>query len=616
MKPFNPTPAVERVETKVHAVDPTTRALLYTSVSSLQKFNPEEYGGCPSRWWFDKVEGKKEKQTAAQAEGVKGHSQIEHYLPTGEDVLGPIAAAGRKYLPPPGSDLMVEWGLNDKPRPPDIEVEIDGKKVKKQVNHYPLEEALLKADGLPLLGFIDWINPRGWYVTPTGESKWDPPNTAEAGDNKFISNVVYAKNELELSKSTQMVGYAHFLGAKYPQLEFARVSHTSFQTRNARTAVKTTALLRREYVEKEWRRRGDDVVKRMREVALIRREEDVPANLASCNAYNKRCDHSSYCSKFQKQNSNPLKRMMTDMGLLANRKAAGAAPAATTPNGAAAAGTTPWVPPPPSRRPGSQIVDVPSTARSAVANQAYKFSTGMIAMYVSATERDGQVVYMFMPIGEDGVAAGTPFPVGPDEPVEHLPVAQAEEAPPPPPPAPAPPKPPGPPAPPPPSAAAKPPAAPKPAGAPPPPPPGQPPTPTTVRTAGAPPPPPPLAEQTAATQPAKRGRPKKDTAATPATGLQLFIGCVPTGDYEPLDSYIAAVLADMQVAFGVDDIRFPPDQNHPLAFQKWEGALAAAVRAGPPAPGSYVAFRGGSKISEIVVEALVPLCGGNVVRAV
>ncbi len=606
-----------RVETKVPAVEPVICSLNYTSVSALQKLSHDEYGGCNTRWWLKYKKLQKEEQTGQQKVGIEGHSQVEHYLPTGEDVLGPIAAAGKYLLPQPGPDIRVEWGLNDRPRPPDVDVIVkpalldpQGRVLepavteKEQVNHYPLDQARLHADGLPLLGFMDWINPRGWYVSPEGVWTRDPANTIEVGDNKFIGNTDYAKKEAELKDSTQMSGYGRFLINVVPGLKYVRVSHNSFQTKNKKRAVKTTALMTVDEVRRVWERRGDAVVKHMRLVAKIEKEADVPANLNSCRAFGKLCDFTAQCSKFKKQSPiDLLKAQFTPNG--AQPKMASLSDKVRNLNGSSgtpAAGGTPWIP---DAAPVAQPVAVQTqaTAANAVSGQQYRFSTGAIGKFISAVDRGGgDIVFSFVQVGADGNAAGQPFFVAAAEPVTL--VAPPAAALPPAPPA-------GPPAA---TATATVAAAAAPA-----------PslmrarraqtqivdveTPAVEREPDAPPPPASLATQVAPAP--KRGTKK----ATGSGVLRLFIGCVPSSAFESLDGYVADVLGAMQELHKVDDIRFPPDANHPLAFDRWTGALAAAVRASPPPPGDYVAFRG-SKVFDVVVEALVPLCApGNVTRA-
>nr|WP_323395778.1 hypothetical protein [Myxococcus guangdongensis] len=42
-----------------------------------------------------------EPTTEAQQVGTEGHAQLEHFLSTGEDVLGAFATAGAHLLPTP-----------------------------------------------------------------------------------------------------------------------------------------------------------------------------------------------------------------------------------------------------------------------------------------------------------------------------------------------------------------------------------------------------------------------------------------------------------------------------------------------------------------------------------
>ena len=593
--------------TKTPAVDPVTRELVYTSVSAMRKFNPEEYGGCSARWFFRYVEGRKEVQTAAQKVGVDGHAQLEHYLPTGEDVLGPIAAAGKHLLPAPGPDVLVEWGLNDRLRPSDV----DGK----QVNFFPPEQSLLRADGLPLIGFMDFINPRGFYMAPEGIWTRDPPNTIEAGDHKFISDVdKYAEPAEKLAVSTQMLGYGEFLATRAPSLEYVRLSHNSFQTRNAKKAVKTTVLMSVADVKRGWQAKGHNVVRRMREVAQLRRAEDVPGNTESCEAYRKSCDFQSICPHFQNRNTNPLKQRIIDMGLLKDRIAAPAT------NGTAAIPTnTPWIPPPAPVAPRRIEIQDTTTAKNAVQGQLYRFGTGMEGVFISAVDHTGQILYSFSPKG-----GGAPFPVGPDEPIVCLTPAAA---------APLPPAPPAPPLPPAPVVAAPlPPAPPAPVvAAPLPPAPPAPPVPVVAALPLPPVPPVPVSVTVppvpAVPEAPKRGRGRPtnaEVAARPAgksvepvkSDWTLYLNAIPNSPFQDLSTYAVGLTTKLQEHFKVSDIRCASGEND-LSFAKWKGVLAGAVRAEPPTPGVYVAFTKGNEIMEIVAETVGTLCEqGQFVRGV
>src|SRR3990167_1922896 len=87
--------------------------LRYLSASAISAFDPEQTGGCPRRWYFEKILGKKAPPSKAQDTGTEVHAQIQHYLVTGENVLGAIALQGKKFLPQPGKDLIVEQDFGD-----------------------------------------------------------------------------------------------------------------------------------------------------------------------------------------------------------------------------------------------------------------------------------------------------------------------------------------------------------------------------------------------------------------------------------------------------------------------------------------------------------------------
>src|SRR5262245_20336800 len=80
----------------------------YLSVSSITAFDEKSFGGCERRWWYRYIAKVKEPPTKVQKLGTQVHAQIEHYLRTGEDVLGDLARSGARFLPRPGKDLYLE----------------------------------------------------------------------------------------------------------------------------------------------------------------------------------------------------------------------------------------------------------------------------------------------------------------------------------------------------------------------------------------------------------------------------------------------------------------------------------------------------------------------------
>src|SRR5574343_1502397 len=109
--------------------------LAQVSVSQVNTFDATQDGGCPTKWWLNKVMGREIPGTKAQAVGIEGHEQLEHYLLTGEDVLGPVARAGKHLLPPPRDPRVL------------VEHELRG-----------------TLAGVALLGYTDVLNTTGLHV--------------------------------------------------------------------------------------------------------------------------------------------------------------------------------------------------------------------------------------------------------------------------------------------------------------------------------------------------------------------------------------------------------------------------------------------------------------------
>jgi len=236
----------------------------YLSVSSITKFDPSQFAGCQRRWWFAKVQRVPEPEEKQHVEGQKVHSEIEHYIKTGENILGDVAKAGLRFIP----------------RHPELLVERDMSKG-------------LTADGIPVIGRIDLIDPVGMYIDEHGEYQDDPPDSVEVIDWKTTSNLKYAKTPQELLQTVQMSGYGMYASIAFPGTEYIRLSHVYFQTRGAHRAVKSTALFSLAEIQDRWHT-IEEVVKQMRVVAKVSSAEDVPPNVDSCNAY-RGCPFKSIC---------------------------------------------------------------------------------------------------------------------------------------------------------------------------------------------------------------------------------------------------------------------------------------------------------------------------------
>lgn len=277
--------------------------LRYVSVSQVTTFDPEQYGGCERRWYFEKVMGLKSETSAAMETGTVVHGQVEHYLKTGEDVLGMIARQGKHFMPMPGSiphenierpfgsvELtrqleearrvgLVDWGIR-----------------LLQEKHPP---SLVTAQGIPFIGFIDVVNTTGMWVDNEGALRVDPPRTVELVDWKTSSNIeAYGKQANDLPKTVQMIGYAEWAWRVDPTAEHFRLSHGYMQTRG-RAAEKRSVLIPLETVKQKWHK-VEETVARMSDVARATDPMHVDGNLKSCPAY-RGCPHRARCPRSMSQ---------------------------------------------------------------------------------------------------------------------------------------------------------------------------------------------------------------------------------------------------------------------------------------------------------------------------
>lgn len=186
-------------ETQRHGRSVVAGVIQRLSVSQLKKHKL-----CPRAWFFQKVLRLPEPSTVAQNIGTEGHAQIEHYVSTGENVLGVFAMAGFHLLPVPGPDLMVEQQLDGDPP--------------------------LTAGGVPFTGFIDLVNPR----------RLASEGVLRVTDHKFTSNVASnAATAEQLANADteaglQMVGYGTWAlrhESRFPGLRTLELEHIYYQTR-------------------------------------------------------------------------------------------------------------------------------------------------------------------------------------------------------------------------------------------------------------------------------------------------------------------------------------------------------------------------------------------------
>lgn len=249
--------------------------LRYVSVSSVATASEDQDGGCLRKWWLDKVARlPKPRPTKGQEIGTHVHAEIEHYLRTGEDVLGAIARPGKHFLPEPmHPDLGVEIAIGiGKPDMqggparllPDLTVDLD------------------TGAPVPFVGYVDALNNTGAWIDAEGTRHAGGP--IEIIDWKTSKNVTrYMKAGSALARTIQMVGYARYVMDRF-KVDEARVSHVTFATEGPKKAVKTTAVLTRLTVDGRWY----NVARTVSDMARAARETDpvrVAPNYNACGAF-------------------------------------------------------------------------------------------------------------------------------------------------------------------------------------------------------------------------------------------------------------------------------------------------------------------------------------------
>jgi hypothetical protein len=225
------------------------------SVSAIATFDPLQRGGCNRRWWFKYVAGVPEPPTKAATKGGDVHRQIEHYLKTGEDVLGAIARPVREYV-----------SFEPHPQPYEVERRFDGE---------------LTAAGVPLTGYIDYVDwlrseVRDWKTT--GQKPADLP-----------------KGE-DLIKTIQMPGYGKWLLGKVDGPDDVRLTHVYLSTKHPGNSYCRTALWPRLRIVERWNEVEDLVQIRMKPTATAEKSGDVEPNFDACNAFG-RCAYTAICPK-------------------------------------------------------------------------------------------------------------------------------------------------------------------------------------------------------------------------------------------------------------------------------------------------------------------------------
>jgi hypothetical protein len=577
----------------------------FTSVSQVTNFDPNQYGGCNRRWFIERVLRIKSEQTFSQTQGVESHGQIEHYLRTGEDVLGMNVRHGKRFIPAPltvAPGLRVEESFGDEKTVLEVDAWRAGQGEREDFTR--ITKGKLFAAGVPFLGFIDVVNERETWLDDDGEEHPLGPREIELVDWKCTSNIEsYGKRADQLADTVQMIGYARWASLVRPDLDRVRVSHGYFQTRG-RASSKRSASIPVATVNQRWQG-VESTVRAMQDVAREKDYLKVPGKTASCGAY-RGCPYQDKCPRSPRETLISLFGKGNTMGLLDRLNAKTKTnPAPTTGGHTTPAG---HVAP---EAPNAGEVALAKTIAPFVANSAPVTRTDIDAEKEKLkAEEAGKTppppVNKAAVVPPDAPAStpptsAAPIPAGTvlspavaEAAKDFAPVVEsvvvtapvtANEAPP--------------------AAAPK----------------------TRTRkakeapvTAPAPASPPPAVEPQDApaaaegaldtspdTEPFEHG-PAPIMPSAPI-GITLYVDCRVEGIMTlTLDAYINKLTGVLCAQFGAADLRCAPSDS-PLGFGKWKGALAALVREKLPPPGNYaINDVRESEFRQVVVEALRPAC--------
>lgn len=289
----------------------------------------DTHGGCLRQWFYEMKMGKKAPGTTASKRGDGLHEEIEKFLKTGDRSLSSLALSGMHMVPEPGPDLLVEHDLVL--RPDDLHPKNEAEAAAL------LARAPLTADGVPVLGRMDLIHGRGTNKGGANvEDTLDPPNTVEVCDWKSTGSPKWIKKKEELPKLIQMAGYAEWVYRVEPRTDQVRLSHGYFVVAGG-ASRKVSLRVHREDIEKTWQH-AEGVARRIRHAAAEIDPDLVDANTGACENYGG-CTHREYCkarmhvalTSFVGQTAAAKllnKHQENSMGLLDKLKSGALAPAA------------------------------------------------------------------------------------------------------------------------------------------------------------------------------------------------------------------------------------------------------------------------------------------------
>lgn len=252
------------------------------SVSQVEKFDPEQLGGCQLRWWFEDVRGLRPDSTAVHEDGHQGHALLAHYLTTGVRPgrvrLGKAvnAVIDSGVLPTPGPDLRVEdrFSLQDHRDASGAWIPLDVRRTLWHAGH-------------PWEGFIDLRFRRG------------PARAVWVWDHNFSSDIpARALPADRLLRTVQMPVYALNSLRVWPDATVFNLVHLYVSQRGVESFVRQQSVT----VEQVQERCAEliPLVRQMDAVRAVTAQDDVPFNRAACHARTG-CPHQFRCNAFKRR---------------------------------------------------------------------------------------------------------------------------------------------------------------------------------------------------------------------------------------------------------------------------------------------------------------------------
>lgn len=220
------------------------------SVSSIAKYDSEQPGGCPRRWWYRYVARKPEPQTKAAQAGEEMHKRIERHLLYGEKLVGRTRCLEQLCKELRNERVAVEQ---------------------------PVAGGLYAA-GIPLVGRIDVVR---WEIPCVLDWK----STSKEPDE--------LPHDRDLIRTVQMPGYGQWLFNALPEAKLVHLEHVYVKSGWREPECRWMPHYRQE-IRDRWGE-VEDVVRKLVNDARAESAEDVPPNTDACDAFGG-CPHRRYCS--------------------------------------------------------------------------------------------------------------------------------------------------------------------------------------------------------------------------------------------------------------------------------------------------------------------------------